>query len=127
MHVVPTVEVQACTTLDTYEIEAGFDGNPARRQIVHRVCQFQAVEPDVVERPPCRGSNSAGCDILSASRWHRPICHLTLTADQVHILERNPPQQIIGNGVCGSERALPHASPRHGESLLQRRRALTRA
>lgn len=45
MHVVPTVEVQACTTLDTFEIEAGFDGNPARRQIVHRVCQFQAVEP----------------------------------------------------------------------------------
>src|SRR6476646_3011583 len=111
MHVVPTVEVQACTTLDTYEIEAGFDGNPARRQIVHRVCQFQAVEPDVVERPPCRGSNSAGCDILSASRWHRPICHLTLTADQVHILERNPPQQIIGNGVCGSPVSVRSPTP----------------
>ena len=37
MHVVPTVEMHASTTLDTFEIEAGFDGNPARRQIVHRV------------------------------------------------------------------------------------------
>jgi len=54
-HVVPTVEVQACTTLDTFEIEAGFDGNPARRQIVHRVCQFQAVERDLIERPIVSG------------------------------------------------------------------------
>lgn len=102
MHVVPTVEMQPRTTLDTFKIEAGLDGNPARRQIVHRVCQFQPVEPDVVERPPCQGINSTGCDILSASRWHRPIRHLALTAHQIHILQRDPAQQIIGNGLCNS-------------------------
>ena len=111
MHVVPTVEMQPRATLDAFEIEAGFDGNPARRQIVHRVCQFQAVESDVVERPPCQGVNSTGCDILSASRWHRPIRHRALTTHQVHILQRNPAQQVIGDRVCDSPVSVRSATP----------------
>jgi hypothetical protein len=58
MHVVPTVEMQPRATLDAFEIEAGFDGDPARRQIVHRVCQFQPLEPDVIERPRVRASTA---------------------------------------------------------------------
>ena len=93
MHVVPTVEMEPRTALDTFEIEPGLDGNPARRQIVDRTCQFQAVKSDAVERPMSQGFNSTGRDILSASRWHRPIRHRALTTHQVHILSETLPSR----------------------------------
>jgi len=111
MHVVPTVEMQPRATLDAFEIEAGFDGDPARRQIVHRVCQFQPVEPDVIERPPCEGVHSTGCDILSAACGPRPIRHPALTTHQVHTFQRNPSQQVSGYGVCDGPMSVRSATP----------------
>jgi hypothetical protein len=102
MHVVPTVEMKPRTALDTFKIEAGLEGNPARRQIVHRMRQFQPVESDDVERPASQGLDSPGCDILSASRWHRPIRYLALTTRQGHTLQRNPAKQTSGNRICDS-------------------------
>jgi hypothetical protein len=103
--------MQLRATLGAFKIEAGFDGNLARRQIVHRVCQFQPVEPHFVERPPCQGVNTTRCDILSASRRHRPIRHLALTTHQVHPLQRNPSQQIIGYGVCDGPMSVRSPTP----------------
>jgi len=41
MHVVPTVEMEPRTALDTFEIEPGLDGNPARRQIARSTDALQ--------------------------------------------------------------------------------------
>ena len=84
VHVVPTVVVEECTSLDAFEGESGLHRHVAGRLVGQRVIDRQSMKAKVLERPARQFAGYPRRDPVVSRIWQDPVGDLPVAELKVH-------------------------------------------